>query len=185
MPLSEEGIRKLRVGDKVELSGTIFTARDKAHLYLLESNELKDKISNGVIYHCGPIVNKGLFYARVVSAGPTTSERLSLYAPKIIKKYKIKAIIGKGGMDKKTLQTMKRYGCVYFAAVGGAGALIASTIKNIKNIYKEEFGMPEAIYELEIENMPLIVAMDAKGNSIYKNVLDNSGKVYSKLLCKQ
>ena len=171
MPLSEEKIRKLKIGDKVELSGTIFTARDKAHLYLLESDELKEKFSNGVIYHCGPIVKKSVFRDRVISAGPTTSERLSLYAPDVIKKYKIKAIIGKGGMDRRTLQAMKRYGCVYFAAIGGAGALIANSIKKVKGIYKEEFGMPEAIYELRVEDMPLVVAMDTKGNSIYDDVL--------------
>lgn len=185
MPLSEEKISKLKIGDKIELSGTIFTARDKAHLYLLKSDELKEKLRDGIIYHCGPIVKKELFSYKIISAGPTTSERLSLYAPEIIKKYKIKAIIGKGGMDKKTLQAMKKYGCVYLAAIGGAGALIASTIKKVKNIYKEEFGMPEAIYELEIENMPLIVAMDAKGNSVYEGVLESSEKIYKKLLTKQ
>jgi len=175
----------LKIGDKVELSGTIFTARDKAHLYLLESDELKKKLINGVIYHCGPIVKKEPLGYKIISAGPTTSERLSLYAPEVIKRYKIKAIIGKGGMDKKTLQAMKKYGCVYFAAIGGAGALIASSIKKVRKVYKEEFGMPEAIYELEVENMPLIVAMDAKGNSIYGDVLKSSEEKYNKLLSKQ
>ena len=166
-------MRKLKTGDKVELSGVIFTARDKAHLYLLESRF--QKLENGIIYHCGPIVKDN----KVVSAGPTTSERLSLYAPDIIKKYRIKAIIGKGGMDNNTLKAMKEHGCVYLAAIGGAGALIASKIKSIKNIYKKEFGMPEAIYELEVENMPAIVAMDSKGNSIYENILKHSGKKLS------
>lgn len=184
MPLSGKEIRKLKVGDKIELSGTIFTARDKAHLYLLESDELRDKLEEGIIYHCGPIVMKGVFGSEVISAGPTTSERLSLYSPEIIKKYKIRAIIGKGGMDKKTLQAMKKYGCVYFAAIGGIGALIASSVKKVKNVYKEEFGMPEAIYELEIENMPLIVAMDAEGNSLYEDVLRKSCKKYNRLLNK-
>jgi len=185
MPLSEEKIRKLKIGDKIELSGTIFTARDKAHLYLLESDELKEKLSNGIIYHCGPIVKKGVFGDKVIAAGPTTSERLSLYAPEVIKKYKIKAIIGKGGMDKRTLQAMKKYGCVYLAAIGGVGALIASSIKKVKNVYKKEFGMPEAIYELEIEDMALIVAMDSKGRSIYEDVLKDSEEAYRKLLGKQ
>lgn len=180
--MSEKDVRKLKIGDKVELSGTIFTARDKAHLYLLESDELKEKLLNGVIYHCGPIVKKRLLGYKVVSAGPTTSERLSLYAPEIIRKYKIKAIIGKGGMDKSTLNAMKRYGCVYFAAIGGVGALIASSIKKVKGAYKEEFGMPEAIYELEVKDMPLIVAMDTKGNSIYEDVLRNSEKEYKDIM---
>jgi len=175
----------LKVGDKVELSGTIFTARDKAHLYLLESDELKDKLNDGVVYHCGPIVKKGISGYEVVSAGPTTSERLSLYEPEVIKKYRIKGVIGKGGMDKNTLAAMRKHGCVYFAAIGGAGALIASSIKKVVNVYKEEFGMPEAIYELYVENMPLVVAMDTKGKSIYEDVLESSGKIHDKLIIKQ
>jgi len=171
--LEEKQVRELKIGDKVELSGIIFTARDKAHLYLLESRF--QKLENGIIYHCGPIVKDN----KVVSAGPTTSERLSLYAPDIIKKYRIKAIIGKGGMDNNTLKAMKEHGCVYLAAIGGAGALIASKIKSIKNIYKKEFGMPEAMYELEVENMPAIVAMDSKRNSIYEKILKHSGKKLS------
>ena len=171
--MEEKQVRELKIGDKVELSGIIFTARDKAHLYLLESRF--QKLENGIIYHCGPIVKDN----KVVSAGPTTSERLSLYAPDIIKKYRIKAIIGKGGMDNNTLKAMKEHGCVYLAAIGGAGALIASKIKSIKNIYKKEFGMPEAMYELEVENMPAIVAMDSKRNSIYEKILKHSGKKLS------
>lgn len=122
---------------------------------------------------------------KIISAGPTTSERLSLYTPELIKKYDIRAIIGKGGMDKKTLKAMKKHGCVYLAAIGGLGALIASSIKKVKKVYQKEFGMPEAIYELEVEKMPLIVAMDAKGHSIYENVLGDSGKSYRKLISKQ
>lgn len=152
---------------------------------MLELDELKEKLSNGVIYHCGPIVKKELFGYKIVSAGPTTSERLSLYTPEVIRKYKIKAVIGKGGMDKKTSQAMKKYGCVYLAAIGGAGALIASFIKKVVNVYKKEFGMPEAIYELKVEDMPLIVAMDAKGNSIYGDVLKDSEEAYNRLLTKQ
>ena len=147
----------------------------------MEKDELKEKLENGVIYHCGPIVKKRLSY-KIIAAGPTTSGRLSLYTPEVIKKYKIRAIIGKGGMDKGTLEAMKKHGCVYLAAVGGAGALIASKIKKVKAVYKEEFGMPEAIWELEVESMPLIVAMDAHGKSIYDDVLKDSGERLSKLL---
>lgn len=149
---------------------------------MLESDELKDKFLNSVIYHCGPIVASG---NKIVSAGPTTSERLSLYAPDVIKKYKLKAIIGKGGMDKKTLDAMKKYGCVYFAAIGGCGALVASAIKKIVNVYKEDFGMPEAIYELVVKDMPLVVAMDAKGHSIYEDVLELSREAYNKLITSE
>jgi fumarate hydratase subunit beta len=178
VPLSLGMVRTLKAGDKVELSGTIFTARDKAHLFLLNSNELMGKIKGGVVYHCGPIIEDN----RIISAGPTTSERLSLYAPEIIKRYHIRAIIGKGGMDKATLAAMKKYGCAYLAATGGAGALMASCIKQVKNVYHKEFGMPEAIYEIEVEDMPLIVAMDAKGNSIYKNVFKGSKEVLQRFI---
>ena len=178
VPLSEKEVRKLKIGDKVELSGTIFTSRDKAHLYLLESDELKAKLKDGVIYHCGPIVKEN----RVISAGPTTSERLSLYAPEVIRKYGIRAFIGKGGMDKGTLKAMKKYGCIYLAAIGGAGALIADSIIKLKGVYRQDFGMPEAIYELEVKDMPLIVAMDSKGSSIYDGVLKNSRDKLKKLL---
>ena len=143
---------------------------------------MKDRLANGIIYHCGPIINKENSEIKIISAGPTTSERLSMYAPEIIKKYRIKAIIGKGGMDENTLRAMKEFGCVYLAATGGAGALIATKIIKIKNIYKEEFGMPEAIYELEVEKVPLVVAMDSKGNSIYENIFNDSQKKYKKLV---
>lgn len=180
--MSKQDVNRLKVGDKVELSGTIFTARDKAHLYLLDSDGMKGMLSGGIIYHCGPIVRKGNQGYSIVSAGPTTSERMSLYAPDVIRRYAIKGIIGKGGMDKKTSEAMKKYGCVYLAAVGGTGALIASSIKRIANVYKEEFGMPEAIYELKVEGMPLIVAMDSKGSSIYDDILRISGKNKKKLM---
>jgi len=180
--LREKEVKLLKVGDKVELSGKIFTARDKAHLYLLESGGLREKLLNGVIYHCGPIVKKGVFGIKVLSAGPTTSERLSLYAPEVIKRYRIRAIIGKGGMDKNTLNAMAKYGCVYLAGIGGCGALTASSIKKVISIYKAEFGMPEAIYELYVGDMPLIVAMDANGNSIYENVMRDSQKVRDELI---
>ncbi len=164
------------------MSGTIFTARDKAHVYLLESKEFLHRLKDGVIYHCGPIVMKDDHGTKVISAGPTTSERLSLYAPDVIRKYRVRGIIGKGGMDKKTLMAMKKYGCVYFSAIGGIGALIAASVKGVKGVYKEEFGMPEAIYEIEIEDMPLMVAMDAKGDNLYEVVLRMSGKRLDRLL---
>ena len=143
---------------------------------------MKDRLANGIIYHCGPIIKKIENINKIISAGPTTSERLSIYSPEIIKKYRIKAIIGKGGMDENTLRAMKEFGCVYLAATGGAGAFIATKIIKIKNIYKEEFGMPEAIYELEVEKVPLIVAMDSRGNSIYENIFNDSQKKYKKLV---
>ena len=159
----------LNVGDKINLNGTIFTARDKAHLFFLDENF--DKIKNGIIYHCGPIVKDSV----VVAAGPTTSTRMNPFTPKLIEKYGIKAIIGKGGMDKGVLEALKGK-AVYFSAVGGA-ALVYARGMNVKNVYKlEEFGMPEAIWELEVKDFPVICTMDSRGNSVYDDILGRSKK---------
>jgi len=180
-PLKEEDVRKLKIGDKVELNGTIFTARDMAHKYFIENpSEFKEKLKNSVIYHCGPIAKKKKEW-KIIAAGPTTSIREEPYEAYIIKNYRIKAVIGKGGMGKKTLGALKKYGCVYLSVVGGAAALLANSIKKVKNVYKLEFGVPEAIWELEVKNFPAIVTMDAKGNSLHKNILELSEKRYNKL----
>lgn len=183
VPLKEEEIRKLKVGDSVELSGIVFTARDMAHKYLFEEmpEKFKKLLSNGVIYHCGPIVEKENGW-KIIAAGPTTSIREEIYMADIIKEYGIKAIIGKGGMSENTLEACKKHGCVYLSAVGGAAVLLAKYIKRVRNVYKLEFGLPEAIWELEIENFPLIVAMDANGNSLYEDVIKESEKNYNDLI---
>ena len=178
-PLKEEQVRKLRIGNMIELSGTVFCARDSAHKFYhenVDNNPIPD-LTNQVIYHCGPLLRQNGEKYEIISAGPTTSMRMSLYTPGLIERYKIRAIIGKGGMDKNTLEAMRQYGCVYLAAIGGTGALMASKIINIKNIYMKEFGMPEAVYELQVEGFPLIVAMDSGGRSIYEEVEKNSLKV--------
>ena len=157
-----EDVTQLKVGDVVQLSGTIFTARDTAHKYVIEEDF--NKIRNAVIYHCGPIVKNN----KIVSAGPTTSARLNIYTPKLIEKYGIKAIIGKGGMGKETLEALKG-NAVYLSAFGGCGALYAECM-NVIGCDKKEFGMPEAIWKLEVKDMPLIVTMDSKGNSLYEEI---------------
>ncbi len=170
IPLTEKDIKNLKIGDNVKLTGTIFTARDLAHKYLVEeSPEFKKDLENGVIYHCGPLAKKRMISYKVVSAGPTTSKRMEKYMEKIIKKYKIKAIIGKGGFSKEMLNVFKKYCCVYLQATGGAGALLAKNIKRVINVYKlQEFGETEAIWQLYVEDFPTIVGM-ANGKSLYKN----------------
>ena len=180
-PLNEKIIRELKTGDEVLLNGTIFTARDEAHKYL--AKETPDfGLKNSIIYHCGPIVKKQDDQYKIISAGPTTSAREEPYEAEIIKKYQIKAIIGKGGMGEKTMKAMKEHGCVYLSTVGGAAALLAKSIKQVKNVYKLEFGTPEAIWELEVENMPAVVTIDSDRNSIYDDVQKNSRKRYDELI---
>lgn len=173
-PLKEGDILKLNAGDNVLISGTIFTARDKAHLFLLEEDF--PAVKDGIIYHAGPIIKD----KEVISAGPTTSARLNPYTPKLIEKYGIKIIIGKGGMDQGVIDAM-RGKAVYLSAIGGAGVLYANAMK-FKNVYKEEFGMPEAIWEFEVKDFPAIVAIDSKGNSLYEKTLEKSKEAFQKLL---
>jgi len=169
-PIKQSDILKLKAGDKILLSGTIFTARDKAHKFLLE-NDFR-LIQGAPIYHCGPIVDNG----EVIAAGPTTSARLNSYTPELIKKYQTKIIIGKGGMDSATLSTM-RGKAVYLSATGGAAVLYADKIK-LKKIHKKEFGPSEAIYEFEAKDFPAIVTMDAKGKSLYNEIYKKSKKIH-------
>jgi tartrate/fumarate subfamily iron-sulfur-dependent hydro-lyase beta chain len=178
-PLKDGDLRRLNAGDFVSLSGTVFTARDKAHLFFLESGF--DSIRDSVIYHCGPIVvNENGTYS-IVAAGPTTSARMNKYTPQLMEKYGIKAIIGKGGMDREVLNAMKGR-AVYLSAVGGAALIYADSVVSVRNVHKLEFGMPEAVWELEVKNMPAIVTMDSKGNSLHADVLRESRRKVEALL---
>lgn len=184
-PLTERKVRNLRVGDIVQISGIIYTARDTAHKFLLEKPGMiwKEKLKNSIIFHCGPIVKKSGRVWKIVSLGPTTSIRMELYEPKLIKTYRIRGIIGKGGMDKNTLKALKKYGCVYLLAIGGTAALLTQSVKEVKNVYMlKEFGVPEAIWELKVENFPTIVTMDTHGKSIHEQVLTISNKIMRKIV---
>lgn len=170
-PINKEKIKDLRVSDIVYISGKIFTARDKAHVRILKflenRKELQFNLKNSVLFHSGPIAKKERDNWRIFSIGPTTSSRLNHYAKDIIKKFKIRAIIGKGGMSKEIVKAMKN-SCVYLAMTGGCGAITTKKIKKIIKVYWQDLGLAEAVYELEVENFgPLIVAVDAKGNSLY------------------
>ncbi len=185
-PISEEEIRKLHIGDTVLLSGVIVTARDQAHKLMIEEKPdfIREYLKESVIYHCGPVVRKnedGTW--QFVAAGPTTSIREEPYQSDVINEYKIRGVIGKGGMGPKTLQGLQKYGAVYFHAVGGAGTLIANAVKRVINVFKlEEFGTPEAFWVIEVEDFPLVVTMDAHGNSMHKDVLEKSRKVAEELM---
>ena len=167
-PLTEETVKDLHAGDVVRISGYIYTARDAAHKRLYEALERGEKLpldlTNNVIYYVGPTPAKP---GEVVgSAGPTTSGRMDKYTPTMIEQG-MRGMIGKGNRSAAVVEAMKRYGAVYFAATGGAGALIARCIRACSVVAFPELG-PEAIYRLEVENLPLVVAIDAAGNSLYR-----------------
>jgi fumarate hydratase class I len=172
-PLRDEDIRKLRVGDVVLLDGVVFTGRDAVHKYLHEGGEL-DVIRNGVIYHCGPVVLKDGGQHRVLAAGPTTSIREEPYQADIIKKFGIKAVIGKGGMGAKTQQACKEHGCVYLHAIGGAAQIYAQCVQRVLSVRMEHFGSPEAVWEFEVKDFPAVVTIDTHGNNLQQVVTEKS-----------
>jgi len=186
-PLSESDVRSLRVGDTVKLSGSIFTARDRAHKYLVEETNpkaLEFDLDGAVLYHCGPLVREtGDGGFELVVAGPTTSNRMNPYEPEVIAEYGVRAIIGKGGMDDRTAEALGREGCVYLSAISGAAVVLARYVKRILNVYKlEEFGMPECFWEFEVEDLSTIVTMDSHGASIHRQVEQASGVKLKELL---
>lgn len=185
-PFTKEKVLALKVGDEVEISGTVFTGRDAVHKYLHEGGELPPEVNlrDGIIYHCGPVVLKDEHGKwKVTAAGPTTSIREEPYQGSIIRDFGLRGVIGKGGMADRTLAACKEYGCVYLHAIGGAAQVLAECVKSVKNVYfLEKFGSPEAIWELEVENFPAVVTMDAHGNSLHKEVLAASQAALSSRL---
>ncbi|MCL2184048.1 MAG: Fe-S-containing hydro-lyase [Chitinispirillia bacterium] len=160
----------LRAGDNVLLTGTIYTARDAAHKRFIEcidkGEPLPLSLDNQIIYYCGPTPPAPNHC--IGSAGPTTSSRMDKYAPDILRKTGLSAMIGKGGRSIDVISAIKECGAVYFAAAGGAGALISSRIKSSQIICYDDLG-PEAVYKFEVESMPLIVAVDSAGNDLYES----------------
>lgn len=177
-PISDAQIRALKVGDAVEISGTLFTGRDAVHKYLFKGGVLPAGVNlrDGILYHCGPVVIKddtGRW--KVVAAGPTTSAREEPYQAQVIQTLGLRGVIGKGGMGDRTLAACREHGCVYLHAVGGAAQVLAECVRAVRNVYfLEEFGSPEAIWELEVERFPAVVTMDAHGGSLHQQVFTAS-----------
>lgn len=173
-PFTEDKIRALKVGDEVAITGVVFTGRDAVHKYLHEGGALPPGVNlkEGIVYHCGPVVMKDAQGQwQVTAAGPTTSIREEPYQGQIIRDFGIRGVIGKGGMGDKTLAACRDYGCVYLHAIGGAAQVLAECVKRVRGVYMlEEFGSPEAIWELEVENFPAVVTMDSHGNSLHRDV---------------
>ncbi len=183
-PLSETDIPEINAGDVVYISGTIYTARDEAHLRILEYDEenktLPFELEGAVIYHCGPVMEKAADGWKAVAAGPTTSDRMTKMTPQVLKNHRIRVLIGKGGMEGLA-ETMEDQKCVYLSYTGGCAALAADMIQEVSGVNWEDLGMPEAVWELRVENFgPLVAGIDTKGNDLFKNVKEKALAAFRK-----
>lgn len=200
IPISEETIRSLHVGEPVELSGVMLTGRDAVHKWMSEKfiertrepqgddlqvyEQIKKYLDQGVLYHCGPVVS-GLDTKqyKFVAAGPTTSTREEPYQADVMKHFNIRGVMGKGGMGPKTLNGCMETPGVYFHAIGGAASYLAQTVQRVLGVYKlEEFGVPEAMWVIEVKKFPVVITMDTHGQSQHKVIDEESQKVLYDLL---
>ncbi len=199
LPISDEVIRELKVGDPVTLTGTVLTGRDAVHKWMIDTfirntrqpqgddleiyEAIKPLLAGGAIYHCGPVV-AGLESGdyRFVAAGPTTSIREEPYQAEVMQHFDLKAVIGKGGMGPKTLAACQEIPAVYLHAIGGAATLIAQSVQRVPAVYKLDFGVPEAIWVTEVVEFPVVVTMDSHGNSIHAAVDEQSRAALRELL---
>ena len=201
IPLDAETIRSMKVGDPVLLSGVMVTGRDAVHKWMVDTfikqirsaqgddlevyAAIQPLLEGGVIYHCGPVVS-GLDTRqyRFVAAGPTTSTREEPYQGDVMRHFHVRGVIGKGGMGPKTLTACQEVPGVYLHAVGGAASLIAQTVERVLGVYKLDFGVPEAMWVIEVKDFPAVVTMDAHGGSLHAEVEQRSKAVLEELLTK-
>jgi len=201
IPISDDTILSLKVGEPVALSGVMMTGRDAVHKWMIDTfikstrqpqgddlqvyQAIKPLLAGGIIYHCGPVVS-GLDSKdyRFVAAGPTTSIREEPYQGDVMKHFNIKGVIGKGGMGPKTLAACQEVPGVYLHAVGGAASLIAQSVTKVLEVYKLDFGVPEAMWVIEVKDFPAVVTMDAHGNSQHAVIAERSYAVLEELLAK-
>jgi len=199
LPLSETSVRELHVGDPVALHGVMVTGRDAAHKWLVETfvkrtraaqgddaqaiDGLRPLLDGGAIYHCGPVV-AGLDTQayRFVAAGPTTSTREEPYQADVLQHFGVRVVIGKGGMGARTLAACQAAPAVYLHAIGGAATLIARTVTRVLGVYRLDFGVPEAMWVIEVRAFPAVVTMDAHGQSLHAQVEARSRTALDRLL---
>jgi fumarate hydratase class I len=179
-PLSEEAVRALKVGDVVLLRGEVFTGRDQVHAHLMKNPPPVD-LRGAVLYHCGPVMLKQGEGWVVKAAGPTTSSREEPYQADIIRRYGLRAVVGKGGMGAKTLAALEDSGAVYLNAIGGAAQYYARTVEKVLGVHWMEFGIPEAMWHLRVHDFAAIVTMDAHGNSLHADVERTTGEMLAAL----
>jgi fumarate hydratase class I len=201
LPFTDEVVRSLKLGDPVTLSGVIVTGRDTAHKWMIDTfikknrnpqgddlevyEAIKPLLHGGVIYHCGPVV-AGLDTKdyRFVAAGPTTSIREEPYQGDVMHHFKVQSVIGKGGMGPKTLAACQEVPGMYLHAIGGAASLIAQTVTRVLGVYKLDFGVPEALWVIQVQDFPTVVTMDAHGNSLHEEIERKSKAALDELLSK-
>ena len=199
IPITPEAILDLHCGDTVALTGIMATGRDSVHKWMIDTfirktrqpegddlevyEAIKPIFKQSVIYHCGPVVS-GLDSGdyKFVAAGPTTSIREEPYQSEVLHHFEMRGVIGKGGMGAKTLKACQDVPAVYFHAVGGAATLIAQSVEEILGVYKLDFGVPEAIWVLKVKGFPVVVTMDAHGESIHAEVEKESYQKLNELL---
>ena len=198
LPMTEDVARSLKVGDPIGLNGKMVTGRDAVHKWMVDTFIKKTRnpqgddqqvyqaitqlLQDGVIYHCGPVV-AGLDTQdyRFVAAGPTTSIREEPYQGDVMKHFSVRGVIGKGGMGPNTLATCQEVGGVYLHAIGGAATLIAQTVQRVIGVYKLDFGVPEAMWVIEVKDFPVVVTMDSHGGSLHVEVEQKSKSVLESL----
>ena len=199
IPISAEDIRELHTGDSVTLTGIMATGRDAVHKWMIDTfirktsepqgddlevyEKIKPIFKESLIYHCGPVVaglDTGNY--KFVAAGPTTSIREEPYQSEVMHHFDMRGVIGKGGMGTKTLQACQDVPAVYFHAIGGAATLIAESVEEVIDVYKLDFGVPEAIWVLNVKDFPVVVTMDSHGKSIHAEVEEASLKKLKELI---
>ena len=201
IPIPDDDIRALKVGDSVLLSGVMLTGRDAVHKWMIDTfikktrtpadddeqvyEAIRPLLDGGALYHCGPVV-AGLDTGdyRFVAAGPTTSIREEPYQGDVMHHFNLKAVIGKGGMGPKTLAACQEVPGVYLHAIGGAASLIAQSVRKVRGVHKLEFGVPEALWEIEVVEFPTVVTMDSHGNSLHVEVEAHSKAAFEALLAE-
>ncbi len=199
IPISVEEIKKLHTGDSVALTGIMVTGRDAVHKWMIDTfirktrepqgddlevyEAIKPILKESLIYHCGPVVagmESGDY--KFVAAGPTTSIREEPYQSEVMHHFELRGVIGKGGMGAKTLQACQDVPAAYFHAIGGAATLIADSVEKVIGVYKLDFGVPEAIWVLQVKDFPVVVTMDTHGKSLHAEVEESSQKRLKELL---
>ena len=191
IPISAADIRELHTGDTVALTGILATGRDAVHKWMIDTfirktrepqgddlevyEKIKPIFKESLIYHCGPVVaglDTGEY--KFVAAGPTTSIREEPYQSEVMHHFDMRGVIGKGGMGQKTLQACQDVPAVYFHAIGGAATLIAESVEEVIDVYKLDFGVPEAIWVLKVKEFPVVLTMDSHGKSLHAEVEEAS-----------